>query len=204
MATEEKRNRDEQREKLLSVMPKGGTVAEIGVWEGEFSHRILAVCKPAKLHLIDPWQFMPEFRNTCFGRLKNEFTMDDKFAEVQATFAHDARVELHRATSEDALVTFADHSLDWVYVDGNHNEPYVSKDIALCLQKVKPCGVIAGDDFNWKAFALGGPVRRAVEGALKRLGDQAAFERFGSQWIIRLDRPDVKPVEKPARVRKAA
>jgi hypothetical protein len=204
MAVEEKRNRNEQREALLQVMPKGGIVAEIGVWEGEFSHRILDVCKPAKLHLIDPWQFMPEFRNTCFGRLKNEFLMDEKYAEVKATFAKDARVEVHRATSEEALMRMPDHSLDWVYVDGNHNEPYVTQDIEMCLHKVKPCGVIAGDDFNWKAFALGGPVRRAVEGALRRLGDQASFERFGSQWIIRLNRPDAKPVDKPARIRRAA
>jgi hypothetical protein len=204
MAIDEKLNRDEQRESLLNAMPKGGTVAEIGVWKGEFSHRILDVCKPDMLHLIDPWQFMPEFRNTCFGRLKNEFTLDDMFEEVKATFAPDPRVVLHRDTSEGALNRFADHSLDWVYVDGNHNEPFVSNDIALCLQKVKPCGVIAGDDFNWKAFALGAPVRRAVEGALKRLGDQATFERFGSQWIIRLNRPEVKPVQKPARSRKAA
>lgn len=200
MATEEKRNREQQREDLLKVLPKGGHAAEIGVWEGEYSHRILDVCKPEKLHLIDPWQFMPEFRNTCFGRLKNEHLMDEKFAAIVETFGHDPRIVIHRATSEAALSRLPDHSLDWVYVDGNHNEPYVSNDIALCLQKVKACGVIAGDDFNWKAFALGAPVRRAVEAAVKQLGEHAAFDRIGSQWIIRLNRP----TEKPASRRSAA
>jgi Methyltransferase domain len=204
MAEEETRNREIQREKLLSMMPKGGIVAEIGVWKGEFSHRILDVCKPEKLHLIDPWQFMPEFRNTCFGRLKNEFTMDDMFDTVKATFAPDKRVVLHRDTSEGALEKFADHSLDWVYVDGNHNEPYVSNDIALCLKKVKLNGVIAGDDFNWKSFTLGAPVRRAVEAALEGLGDHGQFERLGSQWIIRLNRPATMAVQKPAAKRRAA
>jgi hypothetical protein len=189
MSDEEPSKREAYRDQLLRALPKGGHAAEIGVWEGEFSHRILAVCKPQKLHLIDPWEFMPEFRNTCFGRLKNEFAMDEKYEAVCHAFRNDHRVEVHRATSEEAMARLPDHSLDWVYVDGNHNEPFVSNDIALCLKKVKPNGIICGDDFNWKAFALDAPVRRAVEKALRKLGDHARLERFGQQWMIQLDRP---------------
>jgi hypothetical protein len=189
MADEEPSKREAYREQLLRVLPKGGRAAEIGVWEGEFSHRILAVTKPVTLHLIAPWEFMPEFRNTCFGRLKNEFLMDEKYEAVCDAFRNDHRVVIHRATSLAALATLPDHSLDWVYVDGNHNEPFVSQDIAMCLQKVKPNGIICGDDFNWKAFELDAPVKRAVEKALRKLGDQARLERFGQQWLMQLDRP---------------
>jgi hypothetical protein len=40
---------------LLSLLPKFGRVAEIGVAEGEFSQEILARTTPKHLHLIDPW-----------------------------------------------------------------------------------------------------------------------------------------------------
>jgi hypothetical protein len=188
MAKVEAGRREAVRGRLLEAMPKGGTCAEIGVWEGKFSARILEICQPATLHLIDPWAYMPEFGNTGFGRKKNEHLMDEKFREVQAAFAGDARVVIHRATSDVALAALPDASLDWVYVDGNHNEPFIGNDIALCLQKVKPDGIIAGDDFNWQADTSGAPVKRAVEAVVAALGDAASLKLMANQWIIRLRR----------------
>ncbi len=180
--------REEVRGRLLAQMPKGAVVAEIGVWEGKFSRRILEECAPARLHLIDPWEYMPEFANTGFGRRKNRDLMEVKYPEVAAAFADDPRVVIHRATSGLALGALPDGSLDWVYVDGNHNEPFIGDDIALCLRKVRPDGIIAGDDFNWQSETQGAPVRRAVEAAVAALGAQAALSVIANQWIIRLRR----------------
>ena len=33
---------------------------------------------------------------------------------------------------------FADGHFDWVYIDGNHNEPFVGEDLALARKKVPP------------------------------------------------------------------
>lgn len=181
--------RDIVRGRLLARMPKGAKVAEIGVWEGGFSRRILEICEPAELHLIDPWLYQPEFGNTGFGRKKNEHLMEVKYQDVVATFKDDARVKIHRATSEEALAALPDGSLDWVYIDGNHNEPFIGNDLALCLQKVKPDGIITGDDFNWQAEASGAPVKRAVEAMVAELGDQAKLTLMANQYIIELKRP---------------
>lgn len=43
------------RDDLLQLLPKNGVVAELGVGNGEFSEKILRVCNPTKLHLIDIW-----------------------------------------------------------------------------------------------------------------------------------------------------
>lgn len=187
----DKSKREAVRGRLLAQMPKGGVAAEIGVWEGQFSRRILDECAPTKLHLIDPWQYMPEFGNTGFGRKKNEHLMEVKYQDVARAFAGDPRVVIHRATSEAALGQMADGSLDWVYIDGNHNEPFIGNDIALCLKKVKADGVIAGDDFNWQSEQSGAPVRRAVEAAVAALGPQAALKVIANQWMIRLSRTSV-------------
>lgn len=181
--------RDIVRGRLLARMPKGAKVAEIGVWEGGFSRRILEICEPAELHLIDPWLYQPEFGNTGFGRKKNEHLMEVKYQDVVAAFKDDARVKIHRATSEEALAGLPDGSLDWVYIDGNHNEPFIGNDLALCLQKVKPDGIITGDDFNWQAEASGAPVKRAVEAMVAELGDQAKLTLMANQYIIELKRP---------------
>ncbi len=38
------------------MLPKGGVGAELGVWKGEFSVRLLKGAKPRQLYLIDPWR----------------------------------------------------------------------------------------------------------------------------------------------------
>jgi hypothetical protein len=115
--------------------------------------------------------------------------MEVKYQDVVAAFKDDARVKIHRATSEVALADLPDGSLDWVYIDGNHNEPFVGNDLALCLRKVKADGIITGDDFNWQAEASGAPVKRAVEAMVAELGDQAKLTLMANQYIIELKRP---------------
>jgi hypothetical protein len=43
------------RVELLSALPQGGVVGEVGVFKGNFSRRILEIVAPERLHLIDPW-----------------------------------------------------------------------------------------------------------------------------------------------------
>ena len=164
-------------------------MAEVGVWEGAFSKRILEICEPIELHLIDPWLYQPEFAHTGFGRKKNENLMDVKYQDVVATFKDDPRVKVHRAMSDVALAKLDDASLDWVYLDGNHNAPFIDNDIALSLQKVKHDGIIAGDDYNWMSDAQGAPVKLAVEAMLASLGDQAELTLMANQWMVKLNRP---------------
>lgn len=184
----EQSKRDMVRGRLLQSLPKGGVVAEIGVWEGGFSQRILEICDPAELHLIDPWLYMPEFSNTGFGKKKNEHLMEQRYHDVVARFASDPRVKVHRATSEAGLSALPDASLDWVYIDGNHNDPFIGNDLRLSLQKVKPDGLITGDDFNWQTETSGAPVKLAVEALVASLGDAATLRLMANQYIIKLNR----------------
>jgi len=177
--------RDEHRQEILKRLPKGGVGAEIGVWEGGFSEVLLAVAQPTRLHLIDPWEFQPDFANTAFGKPRNEDRMADKFLLVQEKFKDDPRVVLHRAYSDVALESFEDHSLDWVYIDGNHNFEVVKSDLELSLRKVRPGGVIAGDDLLWKRDE-GAPVQKAVRAFKRSLDDATEFFRFGQQYLFQL------------------
>jgi hypothetical protein len=184
----ESSKRDMVRGRLLESLPKGGVVAEIGVWEGNFSTRILEICQPRELHLIDPWLFMPEFSNTGFGRKKNALLMEEKYQQVVAKFEKDSRVKIHRKTSKEALEAMPDASLDWVYLDGNHNAPFIDNDLEVSLRKVKPNGIISGDDFNWQAEASGAPVKGAVEHIVASLGAQASLKLMANQYVIALNR----------------
>ncbi len=179
--------RSENRRLLLELMPKGAVCAEIGVWDGGFSEEILRITEPKTLHLIDPWLFQPEFSNSAFGREARRDTMDQQYRGVARKFKGDKRVVIHRAMSDAALTTFADGLLDWVYIDGNHNYEVVLNDLQMCLSKVKPDGIISGDDLLWNVND-GAPVRTAVRKVKRRLADQVEFHRFGQQWRMQLMR----------------
>ena len=184
----ENSRRHQMRGRLLAMMPKGGVCAEVGVWEGNFSERILNECEPTALHLIDPWLYQPEFGNTAFGRRKNEHLMEERYQSVVEKFKDDPRVSIHRAKSEEAFAALPDHSLDWVYLDGNHNEPFIGQDLEMSLRKVKLDGIISGDDFNWQSERSGAPVKRAVEAVLGLLGNRAKLTLMANQYFIQLKR----------------
>ena len=48
----------------------------------------------------------------------------------------------------DALADFEDESLDFVYIDGDHNFRFIAEDIYEWPKKVKKGGVIAGHDYT--------------------------------------------------------
>ena len=47
----------------------------------------------------------------------------------------------------DAVNRFEDNSLDFVYIDANHTEPFVTQDITEWSKKVRPGGVVSGHDY---------------------------------------------------------
>jgi len=156
------------RDWLFEIVPKGSVCAEIGVWQGEFSEKILSNVAPADLHLIDPWRYVADDRYERArygGKAGGQAEMDAAYEHVVRRFARPiARgiVTLHRKTSERAALMFADAYFDWVYVDGNHLYEFVRQDLELFEPKVKPGGLIAGDDYGRTGWWDDG-VTRAVD-----------------------------------------
>jgi hypothetical protein len=159
---------DGQRPHLLAMLPQNSIGAEIGVWQGDFSDRILKVVNPKQLHLIDPWKHQPapEYEHALYGGLAKDGQdeMDRHYAAVCARFEAQVRrdqVKIHRGFSADVLGQFPDNFFDWVYIDGNHMYEYVKKDIDLALRKTKVGGLVTGDDYvRWHWWKDG--VKKAV------------------------------------------
>jgi hypothetical protein len=134
------------RIELLRAMPKGGIVAEVGVFKGNFSRHILEIIDPKRLHLIDPWvhQDIP-----LWQQRGNEDHLDF-LREVQRRFQPEVyrrRVVIHQGFSLDVLTLFPDHYFDWVYLDGDHRFETVRAELMICDCKVKSNGLILGHDF---------------------------------------------------------
>jgi len=117
---------------------------EIGTFAGENAVIMSEYFK--KVYTIDPWQN---------GYDQNDLASSIDFNEVEKTFKNrtiNINNIIHiKKTGEEALNDFENESLDFVYIDGNHQEAAVIKDINSWRLKVKKNGIIAGHDLSWSS-----------------------------------------------------
>ena len=158
-----RRKSADRRQFLLDMMPEGAVCAEIGVWKGGFSERILATTQPALLYLIDPWRFQSAYPDRMYGGkvAANQAAMDAIHDDVAARLGVLRNVRIIRAFAREAAAHLPDESLDWVFIDGNHYYEHVREDLDIFARKLKPGGYVTGDDYDWEP-ALDFPVKRAV------------------------------------------
>lgn len=117
---------------------------EIGTFAGENAVIMSEYFK--KIYTIDPWQN---------GYDQNDLASSIDFNEVEKAFKNrtiNINNIIHiKKTGEEALNDFENESLDFVYIDGNHQEAAVIKDINSWRLKVKKNGIIAGHDLSWSS-----------------------------------------------------
>jgi hypothetical protein len=179
-------SRDRQRKWVLASILPGSICAEIGVWKGEFSAQILGTKNAVQLHLVDPWLFDSQFPKRWYGGAKanSQADMDAIYASVVRRFSRDAGVHIHRLRSVEAAPIFADGSLDWIYIDGDHSKAAVEADIRSWVPRIKSGGALVGDDYDWLDEAGAPSVRLGLESASAALG--LKVDRIkGGQFLIR-------------------
>ena len=111
--------------------------AELGVERARNSKSILRELNIEKLYLIDVWDI---YKGIDYNWSKENYN------HVIRILEDDKRVRIIKDYSENAVKNIEDNSLDFVYIDANHNYDYVCKDINLWYPKVKEGGIIGGHD----------------------------------------------------------
>jgi len=102
--------------------------AEIGVYKGEFSEKL---CNAGlTLYAIDPWE-----------------KQESRYEHTKEVLASLPNCTIIRKTSMEAVDSFKDGSLDFVYIDANHEFRYIAEDLAEWSKKVRKGGIVSGDDY---------------------------------------------------------
>jgi hypothetical protein len=135
-----------QKDKFSSSINRPLIGVEVGAHLGNHCQRILNNLNIKKITLIDPWTV---YEGDAEYFLNQKF-QDECYQTVLKRFKNDNRVEILKSTSLDASRKFTNQSLDFVYIDGNHEYEYVIEDLKSWYPKVKYRGIIAGDDFKYK------------------------------------------------------
>lgn len=178
---------------ILSRLGKNPRGAELGVFKGSLSRRLL-VRKDLHLLMVDSWG---AYRDTYapsgdYHSDPNASNHEEAFALATAItdFAADRR-EITRADTLDAAKSVADGSLDFVFVDADHSYEGCKSDIAAWLSKLKPGGLMCGHDFEHPQYPQWG-VAQAVKEFCAATG--LALETGEDlTWFVRLDGPIPEP-----------
>src|SRR6185503_15858179 len=160
---------------------------EIGTYVGEYAKLLLNNNPQLKLFCIDAWTKLSEYRE-----LENqdyEYLYQEALNRLNPSVKK-GKCVIIRKTSMDALKDIPDEFLDFVYIDANHENPYVTQDIESWSQKVKKGGLVAGHDYIRPK-----KMNYAIIDAL-----QTYQKKYGIQLFI-LGRHEVKPNEIRDRVR---
>jgi predicted O-methyltransferase YrrM len=116
--------------------------AEIGVETGKYSESLLRKIPDLKLYSVDCWETMIDYRSDLKERTKRyEAEAREKLAP------YGDRSVIVKKYSMDAVEDFDDNSLDFVFIDGNHDFRNCADDIAEWSKKVRVGGIISGHDF---------------------------------------------------------
>jgi|TARA_B110000967_G_scaffold1410_1_gene1462 hypothetical protein len=147
------------REELLSLLPMGGVVAELGVDQGDFSESILNITKPQKLHLIDSWG------DKRYNQKKRKSVENRFFKEVKEN-----SIEINIGLSTEVVTNFKDNYFDWIYIDTTHSYKTTIEELEAYRTKIKPNGYITGHDFilgNWDDLVRYGVIEAVYEFCVK-------------------------------------
>ena len=130
--------------------------AEVGVKEGRFISHMLKSFPTLMMYAVDPWiQNVIEPKNDIYNKDGTEHYQAWDFNDIYARYKDNIagmedRVMELKMFSLLAAESVPDNSLDFVFIDAQHNYKSVREDIIAWAPKVKKGGLLSGHDHNEK------------------------------------------------------
>ncbi len=118
--------------------------AEIGVLEGGYSEVLCQANPMLELFSIDPWKASAFEPDQIGIYTQKQF---DAFYKAAKKRLAKYNCQIIKKESQQAALDFKDESLDFVYIDGNHDFVNVANDLNTWAKKVRVGGIISGHDY---------------------------------------------------------
>lgn len=135
------------RIELLKSFNKNLKIAELGVFQGDFSSSILEICEPSELYLVDLFHGTVEsgdVNGNNIQKINGEKLLD----HVNLKFNTHTNVYIKKQCSVDFLKSINQDYLDVVYIDSSHQYEHTKQELNLSFEKVKKNGFICGHDYS--------------------------------------------------------
>lgn len=128
-------------------IPRGGKIAEIGVWQGAFSTFLIDELKPRRFFAFDTFagHEWVDWNGQTGAQLFDGLTHRQYYERAMG--AHRDLVVPVEGRAEQTLRDYADRSFDLVYVDADHEYEPVKADAALAVEMVSETGFLVFNDY---------------------------------------------------------
>ena len=169
--------------KIINEIPENSHIVEIGAWKGMSTAYLTVEAinsgKNIKIDVVDLW--------TGEENNPEAFTSDPEFMAYNKNIFELFKKNLSpvigkinpiQMSSVKASKLYANNSLDFVFIDANHEYEDVKKDIESWLPKIKSGGYIGGHDYNANSFP----------GVIKAVNDlfNDRFTLIGGSWLVKV------------------
>lgn len=159
--------------------------AELGVWKGKMSEKLLGRLPNLKLIMVDRWT--PPVPGDSYHTSGSQMALCNKEDFERVYDEALSRIEpyadkciIYRMTTVEASKKIEDNSLDFVFIDADHSYEGVKNDIIHWRKKVKPGGWLCGHD--WGKLNKGN-----VEKAVREFFKPEEIELdANSTWFVRI------------------
>lgn len=142
--------------------------AEIGVHKGSYSELLCQVNPNLHLYSIDPWS-TNAYTEIVHGIDEDQKKFEGYYQTAKENLAK-YNCDIVRKDSLTAAKYFPDDSLDFVYIDANHEFMNVAQDIYTWSKKVRPGGIVSGHDYAYFPKRKHNHVKYVVEAYTRAQG----------------------------------
>lgn len=134
---------------FITEAKDGSTIVEIGSWFGKSTKylldRIFQSGKSIKVEVIDT--FKGSLNESIHQNIVQSYD-GDIYQTFYENIDFNNDVIVHKNYSNDSAELFENSSIDFLMIDADHSYEAVTSDIKNYFNKVKPGGIISGDDYN--------------------------------------------------------
>jgi hypothetical protein len=130
----------------------GETFVEVGAWFGKSTNHLVTKIKESGKHInftsIDTWKGTDD--EQLHQNIVNTFNGDIFYEFVDNTVLSNnyGRFNTIKDTSKNAANNFSNSSIDFIMIDAGHSYEALIEDLNVWYNKVKPGGIISGDDYG--------------------------------------------------------
>ena len=177
----------DERKWILPLIPQRSVGAELGVFTGIFSEAILEAVAPQRLYLVDVWW-------TLYGEFYPNWDVYTDFGRLPTKVAYEAAVVRTKSSTTEvipvvsAAVAWArsipDAVLDWAYIDTTHLYEDTLAELNALAPKIKPNGLILGDDWRADPEHPHHGVMLAVNDFIRQTDFDIHMAGQAGQWLI--------------------
>lgn len=180
--------KDKTRSHIILQIKKNSVIAEIGVWQGNFSKIINDFCNPKELILVDLWTYDDQVRG-CAPQVDGQEPIsqnffDEAYMNTKSKFFNNHNVKILKKSSKEASKMYNNEYFDYIYIDAEHSYKAVYDDLKCWFPKLKKNGYLFGDDYYWREEDSTFSVQNAYQDFIEK-NDIKKWCVFKSQILIK-------------------